>query len=112
LAGETEVFREYLPQRHFFHHKIPHDQTRARTPDRSGGKPATNRLSYGAAFVDYYIMEINDHFIFGELIPQYRAPRYGLFNLEYKNTFFDPSCPHVAPLNTSSFPARNITFCM
>jgi hypothetical protein len=25
-------------------------QTRSRTPDRSGGKPATNRLSYGAAF--------------------------------------------------------------
>jgi hypothetical protein len=29
--------------------QIPHDQTRARTPDRRGGKPATNRLSYGAA---------------------------------------------------------------
>jgi hypothetical protein len=25
-------------------------QTRSRTPDRSGGKPATNRLSYGATF--------------------------------------------------------------
>jgi hypothetical protein len=25
-------------------------QTRSRSPDRSGGKPATNRLSYGAAF--------------------------------------------------------------
>jgi hypothetical protein len=25
-------------------------QTRSRTPDRSGGKPATNRLSYGAPF--------------------------------------------------------------
>jgi hypothetical protein len=25
-------------------------QTRSRTPDRSGGRPATNRLSYGAAF--------------------------------------------------------------
>jgi hypothetical protein len=24
--------------------------TRSRTPDRSGGKPATNRLSYGAAY--------------------------------------------------------------
>jgi hypothetical protein len=29
--------------------QIPYDQTRAQTPDRSGGKPATNRLSYGAA---------------------------------------------------------------
>jgi hypothetical protein len=29
--------------------QIPHDQTRARTQDRRGGKPATNRLSYGAA---------------------------------------------------------------
>jgi hypothetical protein len=26
-------------------------QTRSRTPNRSGGKPATNRLSYGAAFL-------------------------------------------------------------
>jgi hypothetical protein len=51
LAGETEVRGGILPQRHFVHHKIPHDQTRARTPDRSGGKPATNRLSYGAAFI-------------------------------------------------------------
>jgi hypothetical protein len=27
--------------------------TRSRTPDRSGGKPATNRLSYGAAEMNY-----------------------------------------------------------
>jgi hypothetical protein len=29
--------------------QIPHDQTRARTPGRRGGKPPTSRLSYGAA---------------------------------------------------------------
>jgi hypothetical protein len=31
LAGETEVFGENLPQRHFIHHKIPHGQTRVWT---------------------------------------------------------------------------------
>jgi hypothetical protein len=46
-AGEAEVIGENLPQRHFLHHKIPHD--------RPGLEPrtaavATNRLSYGAAF--------------------------------------------------------------
>jgi hypothetical protein len=55
IAGETEILGENLPQRHFVPPQIPHDQVQFRTPDRSGGKPATNRLSYGAAFnMDFY----------------------------------------------------------
>jgi hypothetical protein len=42
-------------QRHLVHYKIPHDQTRAQTPDHRGGKPATNRLSYGTACSQYYL---------------------------------------------------------
>jgi hypothetical protein len=60
IAGETEELGEKLPQRHFVPPQIPHNQVRFRTPDRSGGKPATNRLSYGAAFTETYslLMEI------------------------------------------------------
>jgi hypothetical protein len=48
LAGETEVLGEILPRRHFIHHKS-HLPDPGANPGGRGGKPATNRLSYGAA---------------------------------------------------------------
>jgi hypothetical protein len=52
LAGETEVLGEYLPQCHFIHHKSQMSWPGA-NPGRRGGKPATNRLSYGTGFNAY-----------------------------------------------------------
>jgi hypothetical protein len=46
--GETEVLGEYLPQRHFVYQKS-HMTWPGPNLGRRGGKPATNRLSYGAA---------------------------------------------------------------
>jgi hypothetical protein len=47
LAGETEVLGENLPQRHFFPSQ--------NHPGRLGGKPATNRLSYGDALSLFFL---------------------------------------------------------
>jgi hypothetical protein len=49
LAGETEVLGENLPQRHFCPSQNPTWPNPGLNPVRRGGKPATNRLSYGAA---------------------------------------------------------------
>jgi hypothetical protein len=36
--------------------QIPHDQTQARTRNRRGGRPATNRLSYRMAYLTGYVI--------------------------------------------------------
>jgi hypothetical protein len=46
--GKPKYSEETCPGAILFTTKS-HMTTRSRTPDRSGGKPATNRLSYGAA---------------------------------------------------------------
>jgi hypothetical protein len=50
LTGETEVLGENLPQRHFCPSQNPTWPDLYLNPSRLGGKPVTNRLSYGAAF--------------------------------------------------------------
>jgi hypothetical protein len=49
LAGETEVLGENLPQRHFCPSQNPTWPDPGLNPGSRSGKPATNRLSYGAA---------------------------------------------------------------
>jgi hypothetical protein len=51
LAGETEVLGENLPQRHFYPSQNPTRPDPGLNPSCHGGKLATNRLSYGAAFL-------------------------------------------------------------
>jgi hypothetical protein len=52
LARETEVLLgENLPQRHFYPSQNPTWPDPGLNPGRRDGKPATNRLSYGAALV-------------------------------------------------------------
>jgi hypothetical protein len=55
LAEETEVHGGNLPQRHFCPSQNPTWPDPGLNPGRRGGKPATNRLSYGAAFMAVFL---------------------------------------------------------
>jgi hypothetical protein len=57
LAGETEVLGENLSQRHFCPSQNLALPDPGLNPARRGGKPATNRLSYGAAHVPPLMLE-------------------------------------------------------
>jgi hypothetical protein len=54
-AGETEVLGENLPQRHFCPSQNPTWPDPGLNPGRRDGKLATNRLSYGEAYIYSYI---------------------------------------------------------
>jgi hypothetical protein len=55
LVGETKVLGENLPKRHFCVSQNPTWPDPGLNPSRRGGKPATNRLSYGAALNPKFI---------------------------------------------------------
>jgi hypothetical protein len=62
LAGEIEVLGENLPQRHFCPSQNPTWPDPGLNPGRRGGKPATNRLSYGAAYFKIYVRSLWESF--------------------------------------------------
>jgi hypothetical protein len=61
LAGETEVLGENLPKRHFCPSQKPTGPDPGLNPGRRGGKPETNRLSYGAALLQYLHIALVTH---------------------------------------------------
>jgi hypothetical protein len=63
LAGETEVLGENLHQHHFCPSQNPTWPDPGLNPGCRGGKPATNRLSYGAAL---YNPMVYNHTTFGD----------------------------------------------
>jgi hypothetical protein len=61
LAGETEVLGGYLPQRHFCPSQNPTWPDPGLNLGRRGGKPATNRLRYGAAIMSVSKLHFYPH---------------------------------------------------
>jgi hypothetical protein len=59
LAGKPKVLGENLPQRQFCPSQNPTRSDPGLNPGRRGGKPATNRLSYGATQGLYLLTELN-----------------------------------------------------
>jgi hypothetical protein len=80
LAGETEVLRENLPQRHFCPSQNPTLSDPGLNPGRRGGKPVTNRLSCGAASSSqtYCLLILHPHPLqkLGALKPVLRVGNY------------------------------------
>jgi hypothetical protein len=88
LGGETEVLGENLPQRHFCQSQNPTWPEPGLNPGRRGGKPATNRLSYGAAppqqldgFYSYVIFNRVAMRSSCRMNPSDPAPKPGAFNI-------------------------------
>jgi hypothetical protein len=59
LAGETEVLGENLPQRHFCLSQNPTGADPVLNPGRRGGKPKSNRMSYGAAHFSSFVLSLS-----------------------------------------------------
>jgi hypothetical protein len=59
MAGETEDLGENTPQRHFCPSQNPTWPDLGLNPGRRGGKPATNRLRYGAASLSSYCCSVD-----------------------------------------------------
>jgi hypothetical protein len=91
LAGETEILGENLPQHHFCPSQNPTWPDPGLNPGRRGGKPATNRLSYGAAclscsFAIPPLFPSLIHIIFKSLILGYRIT---------ESCSLTPTCSHT-----------------
>jgi hypothetical protein len=111
MAGETEVLGENLPQRHSCTSQNLTWSDPVLNPGRRGGKPATNRLSYGAAphwcyHDSYQSLQVNAGLI---LQMEYGCPfSYSLFNHPslIKNCFI-----YLLFLTTSTFQKVKTTWC-